>query len=175
MERQGASGNRQASAVASPGQMVPGMVPPMMNGMMPAPYPMMMPMYMPNMGFYGQPGMMMNPFGQSPYAIPQLDNRLNYPNTDITQSTADRQASWYPKPKARQPRTKEEFIDRFKEEVLPNLGVKRLVKLQAVCLSNPRLFEVGTLAVSSCLERKCGLLFSKTTWQKRSMSSCMTP
>lgn len=108
------------------------------------PMPMMVPMYMPNMGYYGQPVMMGNPFGQSPYNIPQLDNQGVPVQSMPEAQSSDRYQSWQPSPKRIQPKTKEEFIERFNKEVLPRLGMSRLIRLQAVYQFHIRQSEVGT-------------------------------
>ena len=120
------------------------MVPTMMYGGAPGSYPMMMPVFMPNMGYYGAPGMMVNPFGQSPFAIPQLDGQLKDGKENMNNSYINPSSSWQPKIKQREPVTKEEYLERFNKETFPKLGGKRLVKLQAVGRLDPRTSEAGT-------------------------------
>lgn len=132
MDQDGTGTRKQPNLGQPMPQMMTAMPAPMMFSQGGAPYPMMVPVYMPNMGFYGQPGMMMNPFGQSQYSIPQLDGATRDSKLNISQTPADRINSWQPVPKQREPVTKEEYLERFNKEIFPKLGGKRLVKLQAV-------------------------------------------
>jgi hypothetical protein len=170
LDQDGTGRRKQATGSPTPVPMMPGMGGPMMMAPGGAPYPMMIPIYMPNMGFYGQPGMMMNPFGQSQFSIPQLDGGHKDPRADLTHSTADAPQTWQPAPKTRQPVTKDEFLERFNKEIYPRLGAKRLVKLQAVDTGLLRISEAGTPGGSSYLAGRCGLPYSRTMWQKKLMN-----
>lgn len=110
------------------------------------PMPMMYPVYMPNMGYYGHPGMTGNPFGQSQYNIPQLDNHGNPRQTIPDRSSYDQDQSWQPSNNYRQPKTKEEYLERFNKELFPKLGRSRLVRLQAVSIDDARQYEAGIAA-----------------------------
>jgi len=92
------------------------------------PMPMMVPFFMPNMGMGYYPtvaGYGANPFGASQFNMQQFDasqaHTMN--NGAMYRNTMEIK---------KEPKTKEEFIERFNKETLPILGPKRFIRLQAV-------------------------------------------
>lgn len=134
-----ADGQLRRSQPQYPGGMQPLPMNPQLNYGM----PMMIPMYMPNLAYFGPPGMMANPFGQSQYSIPQLDEDGREDPGMAGQATPPGPVTRQPNRSLKKPQSKEEYIERFNREVMPELGQARLRKLQAVGHLDCRTSEVG--------------------------------
>jgi hypothetical protein len=100
---------------------------------MPFPYPMMMPMFMAPTGGMA-PGMMPGMMGYNPYQGYGANMGQNGANGPVPSPPEQPYVYKSKRPAAV---SKEECLERFNVEVLPKLGYKRLMKLQAVARGLP--------------------------------------
>lgn len=104
--------------------------------------PVMVPYFVPGVGYVlgqatgGAQVPQANPFGTSQWSIPQLSAAVE----EDERAKAAPSAGPRKQPNKRSwPTTKEEYLDRFYEEVFPKLGNKGLVKLQKVAFADQNI------------------------------------